>query len=150
MMTLRIPFWTLLAMLLTASAAQASTLYRCTDESGIVLYTNQKTTQKRCTVLSVQVPPAPDAGAGKPRSASTPTPGDFPRVSGTEQKARDGDRRAILDRELANEQANLDKARQASATAVTLPPDRQQTLKNTIALHERNIEALKKEIGNLR
>ena len=152
MMTLRIPFRTLLAMLLTASAAQASTLYRCTDESGIVLYTNQKTAQKRCTVLSVQVPPAPDAGAaaGKPRSASTPTPGDFPRVSGTEQKARDGDRRAILDRELANEQANLDKARQASATAATLSPDRQQALKNTIALHERNIEALKKEIGNLR
>jgi hypothetical protein len=152
MMIRRIQTIALPALLLTAPLAHASTLYRCADESGVVLYTNQKTSQKSCTVLSVQVPPAPGAGAatGKPRTTSTPTPSDFPRVSGNEQKARDGDRRAILDRELATELANLDKARQATINISTLPPERQQALKNTVALHERNIEALKKEIGNLR
>ena len=148
----RIQTLALPALLLVVPLAQASTLYRCADESGVVLYTNQKTSQKNCTVLSVQVPPTPggSAAAGKPRTNATPTPSDFPRVSGNEQKARDGDRRAILDRELATELANLDKAKQAYASAGTLPPERQQALKNTVALHERNIEALKKEIGNLR
>ena len=83
--------------LLLPFAAAANTLYKCTDESGVTLYTNQKTAKKSCTVLSHQpLPPAPAAGA-KPRASATPTPGDFPRVSGNEQKSRDGDRRAILE-----------------------------------------------------
>jgi hypothetical protein len=32
----------------------------------------------------------------------------------------------------------------------TSPPDKLQPLRDTVALHERNIEALKKELGNLR
>jgi hypothetical protein len=93
--------------------------------------------------------PAPAAGA-KPRASATPTPGDFPRVSGNEQKSRDGDRRAILDKELANESQNLEKAKKALFDAGTQPPDKLQPLRDTVALHERNIESLKKELGNLR
>jgi hypothetical protein len=90
-----------LALPLTAAA---NTLYKCTDGSGVVLYTNQKTTKKNCTVLSYQAPPAAPAASGsKPRPTAMATPADFPRVSGSEQKARDSDRRAILDRELAAE-----------------------------------------------
>ena len=89
-----------LALPLTTTA---NTLYKCTDESGVVLYTNQKAPKKNCIVLSHQAAPPPAAGPAKPRASATPTPGDFPRVSGSEQKARDGDRRAILDKELANE-----------------------------------------------
>jgi hypothetical protein len=90
--------------LLLPFAATANTLYKCTDESGVTLYTNQKTAKKNCTVLSYQPPPPAPAAAGtKPRASATPTPADFPRVSGSEQKSRDNDRRAILDKELANE-----------------------------------------------
>jgi hypothetical protein len=136
--------------LLLPFAAAANTLYKCTDESGVTLYTNQKTAKKSCTVLSYQpLPPAPAAGA-KPRASATPTPGDFPRVSGNEQKSRDGDRRAILDKELANESQNLEKAKKALFDAGTQPPDKLQPLRDTVALHERNIESLKKELGNLR
>ena len=136
--------------LLLPFAAAANTLYKCTDESGVTLYTNQKTAKKSCTVLSHQpLPPAPAAGA-KPRASATPTPGDFPRVSGNEQKSRDGDRRAILDKELANEPQNLEKAKKALFDAGTQPPDKLQPLRDTVALHERNIESLKKELGNLR
>jgi hypothetical protein len=131
--------------------AAASTLYKCTDSSGVVLYTNQKTSKKNCTVLSYQPPPPSIAGNGsKQRSASTPTPGDFPRVSGTEQRARDGDRRAILDKELADESQNLEKARKALFDAGNQAPEKLQPLRDTAALHERNVESLKKEISTLR
>jgi hypothetical protein len=141
----------LLPLLLASFNTVASTLYRCAEESGVVLYTNQKTAKKNCTVLSVQVPPAQSgtSSSGKPRaaSASAPTPGDFPRVSNNEQKARDTDRRAILERELATEQASLDKARQALGAA---GPNPGSALRDTPALHERNIDALNKELGKLK
>lgn len=137
--------------LLLPFAATANTLYKCTDNSGAVLYTNQKTTKKNCTVLSYQAPPAaPAAGGAKTNPATMPTPGDFPRVSGAEQKTRDGDRRAILDKELANEQQNLEKAKKTLFDAGNQPPDKLRPLRDTVALHERNIESLKKELGNLR
>jgi hypothetical protein len=137
--------------LLLPLAATANTLYKCTDESGVTLYTNQKTTKKNCTVLSYQPPPpAPAASGTRPRASATPTPADFPRVSGSEQKSRDGDRRAILDKELANEAQNLEKAKKSLFDAGAQPPDKLQPLRDTVALHERNIEALKKELGNLR
>lgn len=141
-----------------APTAAANVLYKCTNASGVVLYTNQKSADRKCEVLSrtPAVPPAPTSAAapGRPK-ATQPSPADFPKVSSNEQKARDGDRRAILDRELANETTHLEKARRELAAAASQPaasqsPDTQRTLRDTVTLHERNIEALKKEIGNLR
>jgi hypothetical protein len=155
-MNQRLPALTFPALLVTSLllplCAAASTLYKCTDDSGVVLYTNQKTEKKNCIILSVQVPPAPkgtaDAASNRPAKASaTPTPSDFPRVSSTEQKSRDTDRRAILDRELATEQASLDKAKQALTNAGAKPP---QAARDAVTLHERNIEALNKELAKLR
>ena len=139
-----------LIALLLPFAAVANTLYKCTDDSGVVLYTNQKAPKKNCVVLSHQAAPPPATGAAKPRASATPTPGDFPRVSGSEQKARDGDRRAILDKELANELQNAEKAKKALQEAGNQPADKLQPLRDTVALHERNVESLKKELGNLR
>ncbi|MDK9704227.1 MAG: DUF4124 domain-containing protein [Sulfuritalea sp.] len=136
--------------LLLPLTAAASTLYKCTDDSGVVLYTNQKTPKKSCTVLSYQSPPAPAGSAARPRAAATPTPGDFPRVSGSEQKARDSDRRAILDKELANELQSLESAKKTLSEAGSQAPEKLQPLRDTVALHQRNVEALKKELGNLR
>ena len=138
-------------LVIVSSTSAANTLYKCTEESGAVLYTNQKTSKKNCTVLSHQAPaPAPGNNGAKARPAATPTPGDFPRVSGNEQKARDGDRRAILDKELANELQNAEKAKKALLDAGSQPPDKLQPLRDTVALHERNVESLKRELGNLR
>jgi len=137
--------------LLLPLTVAASTLYKCTDDSGVVLYTNQKTAKKSCTVLSYQSPPPVSTGSGaRQRAAAAPTPNDFPRVSGSEQRARDSDRRAILDKELANELQSLEKARKALFDAGSQPPDKVQPLRDTAALHQRNVESLKKELGNLR
>lgn len=138
--------------LLLPVAATASTLYKCTEESGVVLYTNQKHPKKQCVVLSHSPTPAaaPAAGAQKPRANTAPTPADFPRVSGNEQKSRDSDRKAILDKELATETQSADKARKALQEGGSLPADKLQALRDTLALHERNVESLKKELGSLR
>lgn len=143
----------LLTLALLPLAASANTLYKCTDESGVVLYTNQKTPNKRCVVLSHSPsPPAPSSSSSTPkqRATATPTPSDFPRVSGNEQKTRDNDRKAILDKELATESQSADKARKALQEAGNQPADRLQALRDTLALHERNVESLKKELGSLR
>ena len=138
------------------AAAQASTLYKCTDGSGTVLYTNQKAAKKDCTVISVMLPPAPRsegpaAGAAPKRNGTAaPSPADFPKVSDNEQKSRDGDRRAILERELDAERGNIEKARQSLAAAPPPAADKAQTLRDTIALHERNVEALNKELAKLK
>lgn len=139
--------------LLLPLAATANTFYKCTDASGKVLFTNAKPQQggkAKCTALSYYSPP-PGATSGGNRSrprAVTPTPGNFPRVDGDEQKNRDSDRRAILEKELGAEQENLDKARKRLAEAA--PPQKTQAQRDTVALHERNIQALRKELANLR
>jgi hypothetical protein len=143
-------FFLVVTSLLLPLTATANTLYKCTDDSGVVLYTNQKTAKKTCIVLSQQSPPPSNSNGAKQRSTATPTPGDFPRVSGNEQKARDSDRRAILDKELANELQNAEKAKKVLLDAGNQPAEKLQPLRDTVSLHERNVESLKKEIGNLR
>lgn len=123
----------------------ASTLYKCTDRSGVVLFTNQKTSQKNCRVLIQQTGPAASPGSRSP-AAARPTPGDFPRISADQQRSRDGDRRAILEQELSTEQKNL---QQAQATLTTATPQTAPALRDSVALHQRNLEALKKELGRL-
>ena len=130
----------------------AGAFYKCTDASGNVLFTNTKPKEKqhKCKALSHYPPPSAATGSdgsNRRRAATTPTPADFPRVAGAEQRNRDGERRAILEKELAAEQAYLEKARQLLATN---PSQNAQTQRDAVALHERNIKALRKEIGNLR
>jgi hypothetical protein len=153
----------LLLMMLPLTVS-ANTLYRCTDASGQVLYTNQKTGGKNCTALSQDQPIS--TFAAPKAQPKAPTPGDFPRVAPDQQKARDGDRRAILDQELAAEQKNLDEARKvlAEQEGLILPEERMQGggiqggkreariqgFRDKVQLHERNIEALKKELANLK
>lgn len=159
----------LLALLLLPLSAAADTLYKCTDENGVVLYTNQKSAAKNCTVLSRE---QPISTFSTPKAK--PTPSDFPRVNADQQRSRDNDRRTILGQELANEQKLLDEAKKALAAqeAVVEPTERNvgraaggavvhgvneskvdarlQPFRDSVQLHERNIDALNREIANLR
>ncbi|MBI4985879.1 MAG: DUF4124 domain-containing protein [Rhodocyclales bacterium] len=151
------------AFMLLSAAVEADTLYKCTDEAGQVLYTNQKNAAKNCTVLSRDQPISTFAPPPKPQRA---TNAEFPRVNSDQQKARDNDRRAILEQELATEQKQADDAKRtlADQEARVEPNERnvgggingakvQERLKpyrDSVQLHERNIESLRKEISNLR
>ena len=146
----------LTSLLLTPSAVLAD-VYKCVDDDGHVTYTNAKPSSKaKCTALSRDQRVSTVPG----RASNAPSPSGFPKVDADTQKARDNDRRKILDQELATEQKMLDEARKALAEQEAVRTgdernyqrvlDRLQPYKDKVALHERNIEALKKEIGNLR
>lgn len=142
--------------LLAASWVWAD-VYKCVDEDGHVTYTNAKPSPKaKCTTLSRDQRVSTVPG----RAAATPSPAGFPRVDGDTQKARDNDRRKILEQELAAEQKSLEQAKKELAEQEAIRTgdernyqrvlDRLQPYKDRVALHERNIEALQKEIRNLK
>ncbi|MDP2752590.1 MAG: DUF4124 domain-containing protein [Rhodocyclaceae bacterium] len=120
-----------------SSVVHADTLYKCSNSDGLITYTNQKTAGKQCTVLS-KTPSSAPRSAGSTRVTQA-TPSGFPKVSGTQQRTRDTDRRAILEEELAAERKKLD-------ALVPIVPESQEARRH----HEHNIEALKKELEKLR
>lgn len=137
-----------------AATASHADVYKCVDADGHVTYTNTKSSAKGCKVLSQ------DQRVSTVPGRATPSPAGFPKVDGDTQKARDSDRRKILEQELGTEQQYLDQARKELAEQEAVRSgdernyqrvlDRLQPYKDKMALHERNIEALKKEIANLR
>jgi hypothetical protein len=149
----------LLGLALGGLGSAQADIYKCTDEQGHVTYTNQKTSVKGCALLSKDQAVSTIEG---PKRAAAPaaSPASFPKVDGETQKKRDGDRRRILEEELAAEEKGLEQARKqlSEQESVRLGDeknyqrvlDRLQPYKDKVALHERNIEALKREIGNLR
>ncbi|MDP2882992.1 MAG: hypothetical protein Q8N89_15605 [Azonexus sp.] len=84
--------------------------------------------------------------------AANPSPAGFPRVQEDTQKARDGDRRHILEQELAGEQRNLEQARKdlSDQQAAGASGDRIAPYRDRVGQHERNIQAIQKELGNLK
>ena len=147
----------LLFLLALPILASASTLYRCTDEFGHATYTNYKAGNRKCTVLSRDDAPARESASSK-QSGSTTTktsPADFPKVASETQKSRDGDRRYILEQELETEKKHLDEARKSLADLLSAAPagassERTQPTRDRIALHERNLDALRREISSLK
>ena len=154
----------LLAIACAALPAWADTLYKCQTVDGRTTYTNQKS-GNNCEIISQDKPVSTFAAppAQKPKQA---TPADFPKVNGEQQKARDNDRRAILEKELANEQKNLEAAKKELGEQENLvAPDervagggiqggkreaRIQSYRDKVQLHERNLESLRKELANLK
>ena len=113
-------------------------MYKCTTRSGNIAYFN-----------------VPGAVAS---TARTPTPAGFPKVDAGTQKGRDILRNKVLTDELATEEKLLAEARAAygDGTPPPLPDekanaqkyaDRLARLRQTVALHEKNIEALKRELA---
>ena len=148
-----------IATCLLASTAQAD-IYKCMDDSGHTTYTNGKpeTGQKNCSLMTKDQPVS--TAAPQKKASATPTPASFPKVDGDTQKSRDNDRRKILETELATETKSLAAAKKelAEQEATRLGDeknyqkfiDRVQPYKDKVALHERNIDALNKEIAKLK
>ena len=147
---------TLLAIL--ALPATAQTIYKCTDANGGTLISNTRV-EKNCKAIASgpeSTLPAPKPRSGTSGAAANPSPAGFPKVQEDTQKARDGDRRHILEQELAGEQRNLEQARkelaeqEALRTAGDNRQDRILPYKDRVGQHERNIQAIQKELSNLR
>ncbi|SFV10770.1 DUF4124 domain-containing protein [Pseudoduganella namucuonensis] len=149
------------------ATAQAQQIYLCVDAGGHKELTD---TRKHAGCKPLDIPgaipaPAPRRveGAQRPRApapAPAATPGDFPRVDSGEQKARDNDRRQILQDELSGEQARLtelkrefnggEPERRGDERNYAKYQERVANLKDSISRSEKNVEALKREIANIR
>lgn len=162
----RIP---LLLVSLLCSPLAVADIYKCVDEAGHVTYTNNKPSGKGCNTLARDqavssvpgsAPVSRPATVQSPQSGASSGGAGFPRVDSGTQKARDTDRRRILEEELATEQKSLEAARKELEEQESVRYgnernyqkllDRVQPYKDKVQLHERNIEALRREISNLR
>jgi hypothetical protein len=119
----------------------AGDTYRCATESGAFSYFN-----------------VPGSNGGTASTPKAPTPAGFPRVDPETQKGRDGVRRKVLADELATEEKLLAETRVAYADGAPapLPEERADAekyrarisrLRQSMGVHEKNIEALKKELA---
>jgi hypothetical protein len=163
-----------LVLLLAAATPLAhADVYKCVDGDGRLTYTNNPTSSRGCTLLSTEQPvssvPAP---ARAPQATTPPT---FPRVAPDTQRARDDTRRQVLQKELTDEQDALAEALQmlAEEEKRDAPEDRNvrrttqdgrsyssinpaktearlQPFRDKVELHQRNVEALQREIGGLK
>ena len=128
----------------------SGTMYRCMTESGAFSYFN---------VPGAALADPADSTPQRKSAAATPTPAGFPKVDPATQKGRDDVRRKVLGDELATEEKLLAEARTAYADGApaALPEERANVdkyreriarLRQSIDVHEKNVEALKKELAS--
>jgi hypothetical protein len=152
--------WLILGVF-SAAAAQAQAqsrteIYKCVDASGRASYTNDKreTAGRKCELVTTQINVAPPPPAPKVQAR----PG-FPRETSSDRANAKGRQREILEKELAAEQSDLVRARQALAEQESVRSgdernyarvlERLQPYKDRVETHEKNIEALRRELANL-
>jgi len=112
-----------------------------------------------CT--SADNPTMPRSGNGSAPRATSSSPPGFPRVDPDTQKGRDDIRKKVLSDELAAEEKQLAETRvlYADGAPIPLPEERADAekyrtriarLRQTVSVHEKNIEALKKELSAIK
>ncbi len=138
-------------------------VYLCVDGNGGKVLTD--TYKAGCKTLNlpgnIAAPQTPrKSGAARAPSAPVTTPTDFPKVDNAQQKARDSDRREILNEELRMEDKKLaelrkefnggEPERQGNERNYAKYQERVEQMRDAIGRSEKNIEALKREIGNIK
>nr|WP_315399239.1 DUF4124 domain-containing protein [uncultured Duganella sp.] len=166
----------LLLALVAPGPARAQVIYKCTPPNGGTEYTDiyRGSFCKAMDLPGLAIPAPPkrqgpatrgsgqggaSTGAAAP-AAPAIAPGDFPRVDGAEQRARDADRRAILEDELKNETQKLNALRgefnggqperRGDERNYAKYQERVAAMRDSISRSEKNIEALKREIATIR
>ncbi len=129
---------------------EGTDLYKCQTQSAMSYFSG----------------PATGNGAGPssrkiiPGSSRTPTPANFPRVESNIQRERDDVRKRVLREELATEMRLLGESETSLKSGSPPLPDETATspkyldrmakLRQTVDNHNKNIQALNKELDRLR
>jgi|SRR5687767_1666964 len=139
-----------------AFAQQMKTLWNCKDPRGRTVLTDQKadTVGKECRVVHeerVSVVPAP--------RTKTPTPASFPRETPADRVTAKAKQKDTIQKELSQEESMLADARKKLSEQEAIRTgdeknyakvlDRLRPYKDTVEVHEKNVEALKRELVNL-
>jgi hypothetical protein len=141
-----------------SARAQVTEIYKCIDpQSGRPLYTSDKreTAGRKCELVSREVNVVPAQ-----KQPPAPTHSAFPRETPQARASAKERQRDILEKELASEQQLLAQAQKdlAEQESVRLGDEknyarvleRLQPYKDNVDLHLKNIEALKRELSNVR
>jgi len=163
---LRRPAGVMVALLVLSGAAVAD-IYKYVDENGRVTYSNvpMKGAKKLDLEPLTSVPmakPRPRSNGDSAGGSDSSTPQEFPRVDADTQRKRDLTRRGILEDELRTEEKAAADARKAYEDGVqALKPgeesrqspkylERIARLKDAITTRDNNVQALRKELANLK
>ncbi|HUK05866.1 MAG TPA: hypothetical protein VLV90_12390 [Burkholderiales bacterium] len=136
-------------------AQQVETLWNCKDKDGRTTLTNQKadTVGKECRVVQQErVSVVPPNKGGK-------TPANFPRESVSDRLAAKTRQRETLENELSQEESMLADAKKKLAEQEAIRNgdeknyqrvlDRLKPYQDTVEVHQKNVEALRRELSNL-
>jgi len=136
--------------------AQVETIWSCKDSNGRTHVTNLKedTVGKDCRIVQQQrvtVVPAAKPGAKSPAG--------FPKETTSDRASSKAKQRDTIERELAQEQSMLADAKKKLADQEAVRSgdeknyarvlERLKPYKDTVEVHEKNVEALKRELNNL-
>jgi len=143
---------------LCASTASAEPVCKYIDSAGNIVFSNLPPEKgyRKLSCLGAEEPPRKSSPSGK---SSTPTPAGFPKVDAETQRTRDDMRRKVLTDELSAEEKLLAEARRDYNSGAPTPLAEEQSnaaryqeriarLRQSVQLHERNVEALKKELAS--
>ena len=150
-----------------APARAEGQIYLCVDAGGHRELTDSNKNAS-CKMLdlpgAITSPPKRTAVPnpnGAPAPAAAPAaPADFPKIDNAQQKARDADRRQILQDELKGEEQKMavlkkdfnggEPERNGNERNYAKYQERVAQMKDDIARVEKNIDALKREIAGIR
>jgi uncharacterized protein DUF4124 len=145
------------AMRAVEVGAQRTEIFKCKDAEGRWTYTDdrRRAEKEQCELVTTQINVTPPPQPARQSRA----PGSFPRESAADRANAKGRQREILEKELASEEADLVKAKQALAEQEGVRGgdernfarmvERLQPYKDRVETHEKNVEALRRELANL-
>ena len=137
--------------------AQAD-IFKCVDDRGRPLYTSEKrdTVGKKCETVAREVSVVPAQAAVKPGAKS---PAGFPKESASDRVASKAKQKDTIEKELTQEESMLADARKKLAEQEAIRSgnesnyakvlERLKPYQDTVEVHEKNVEALKRELTNL-
>ena len=143
-----------------AQTGDVVTLWNCKDKAGRTVLTSLKedTVGKECRIVQQQRVTVVPAGKA-PSAASAKSPAGFPKESVSDRQSARAKQRDTIEKELSQEQSMLADARKKlSEQEGTRGGDEKNYAKvlerlkpyqDTVEVHEKNVEALKRELGNL-
>jgi septal ring factor EnvC (AmiA/AmiB activator) len=151
------PFTLILGLVAAGPAlGQVETIWSCKDGTGRTHLTNLKedTVGKDCRIVQQQrvtVVPAAKPGAKSPAG--------FPKESAADRVASKSKQKDTIEKELTQEESMLTDARKKLSEQEDVRSgdeknyakvlDRLKPYKDTVEVHEKNVEALKRELNNL-
>ncbi|MEO8039046.1 MAG: DUF4124 domain-containing protein [Betaproteobacteria bacterium] len=146
------------ALAFGVQAQAARQICKYVDGEGRVTFADspQKNARKVMCFDPIPVPP-PRQSSKPPAAKPNVDEANFPRVDEATQRRRDSERRRILEQELAEEQKLLEHARQAIGIDQGGPPGSDERIpeslkpmREAIVIHEKNVEAIRRELSNVK